>query len=268
MYGIFLWCNIMAISKMVIMLIVAVVIVAIVIFYMNSQSSGSTSLTSYDNVNVNPSFITELSTIANNRTLSKDIGNGIASNLPSQKSPYTLLQVNEKPEVLYIGADYCPFCAITRWGLILALMRFGNFTALHYMTSSSSDAYPSTPTFTFYNSEYSSSLINFTHVELQTNVFDANISNYPKLQNLTSFESSTFAKFNRGGSIPFIDFGNYSIQVGALTTPQLIDNMNWSTIESDLNNPNTAQAQAIIGTADVFTAQICTILNNSAPACK
>ncbi len=258
----------MAISKNIIILIVAVIVVAIIIFYMNSQSSVNTSSVSYDNMKVSPSFITELSAIANNKTLSTDIGNGISSNLPVQKTPYTLLNVNGKPEILYIGADYCPFCAITRWGLILALMRFGNFTELHYMTSSTSDAYPSTPTFTFYNSNYSSSLINFTHVELQTNVFDANISNYPKLQNLTSSESSTFSKFNKGGSIPFIDFGNYSIQVGALTTPQLIDNMNWSTIESDLNNPNTAQAQAIIGTADVFTSQICTILNNSAPACK
>ena len=258
----------MAISKNIIILIVAVIIVAIFIFYMNSQGSVNTSSTSYDNIIVSRSFITKLSIIANNKTLSTEIGNGISSNLPVQKTPYTILNVNGKPEILYIGADYCPFCAITRWGLILALMRFGNFTELHYMTSSASDAYPSTPTFTFYNSSYSSSLINFTPVELQTNVYDANLSNYPKLQNLTPFESSTFSKFNRGGSIPFIDFGNYSIQVGALTTPQLIDNMNWSTIESDLNNPNTAQAQAIIGTADVFTSQICTILNNSAPACK
>ena len=144
----------MAISKNIIILILAVIVVAIVIFYMNSQGSVNTSSVSYDNMVVNNSFITKLSAIANNKTLKTDIGNGIASNLPVQKTPYTLLNINGKPEVLYIGADYCPFCAVTRWGLILALMRFGNFTKLHYMTSSASDSYPSTPTFTFYNSCY------------------------------------------------------------------------------------------------------------------
>ncbi len=35
-----------------------------------------------------------------------------------------------KPEVLFVGAEFCPFCAAERWPLIVALSRFGRFTAL------------------------------------------------------------------------------------------------------------------------------------------
>ena len=34
------------------------------------------------------------------------------------------------PEVLYIGAEYCPFCAVERWPLVVALSRFGTFAGL------------------------------------------------------------------------------------------------------------------------------------------
>jgi hypothetical protein len=35
-----------------------------------------------------------------------------------------------KPEVLYMGAEYCPYCAAERWALIVALSRFGTFSGL------------------------------------------------------------------------------------------------------------------------------------------
>src|SRR5215471_17073708 len=30
-----------------------------------------------------------------------------------------------KPEMLYIGAEYCPYCAAMRWSMAVALSRFG-----------------------------------------------------------------------------------------------------------------------------------------------
>ncbi len=33
-----------------------------------------------------------------------------------------------KPEVLFVGAEFCPFCAAERWPLIVALSRFGHFS--------------------------------------------------------------------------------------------------------------------------------------------
>ena len=35
------------------------------------------------------------------------------------------LTSNGKPEMLYIGAEYCPYCAATRWSMAVALSRFG-----------------------------------------------------------------------------------------------------------------------------------------------
>ncbi len=73
-----------------------------------------------------------------------------------------------KPQVLYIGAEYCPYCATERWAMAVALSRFGTFSGLHGIHSSSSDVYPSTPTLTFYKSTYTSKYLTFTPVETQT----------------------------------------------------------------------------------------------------
>ena len=51
-----------------------------------------------------------------------------------------------KPEVLFIGAEYCPFCAAQRWAMVNALSRFGTFTGLTTTHSSSTDTDPNTPT--------------------------------------------------------------------------------------------------------------------------
>src|SRR5207302_7512423 len=73
-----------------------------------------------------------------------------------------------KPQILYIGAEYCPFCAAERWSLIVALSRFGTFQHLQLTTSSASDLYPNTSTFTFYRSAYTSPYLDFQSVEEAT----------------------------------------------------------------------------------------------------
>ena len=58
----------------------------------------------------------------------------------------TALTQNGKPEVLYIGSEYCPFCAAQRWAMVNAFSRFGTFTGLTTTHSSSTDTDPNTPT--------------------------------------------------------------------------------------------------------------------------
>src|SRR6516225_5147029 len=101
-----------------------------------------------------------------------------------------------KPQMLYIGAEYCPYCAATRWSMAVALSRFGTLTPLHGIHSSSTDADPNTATLTFYKSGYNSKYLNFTPVEVQT------VSRGP-LQNPTSAQNAIWAKYepnpnNRG----------------------------------------------------------------------
>ena len=40
------------------------------------------------------------------------------------------LTANGKPELLYVGAEFCPYCGAMRWAMIVALSRFGTFTGL------------------------------------------------------------------------------------------------------------------------------------------
>jgi hypothetical protein len=73
-----------------------------------------------------------------------------------------------KPQMLYIGAEFCPYCAATRWSMAIALSRFGTLTPLHGIHSSSTDTDPNTATLTFYKSGYTSKYLDFTPVEVQT----------------------------------------------------------------------------------------------------
>ena len=185
-------------------------------------------------------------------SLSNRIGAGTVSFLPFNNSINSPPLVNgSKPEVLYIGAEYCPYCAATRWGMIIALSRFGSFSNLHYMASNVSDG--DTPTFTFYNSTYTSSYISFISVETTTR------SRFQPLQNPTSFQNTIFSTFNPSGGIPFVDFGNVSILAGSPILPELFQGYNWTSIIASLNNTNSSISQSIVGSANAFTAEICRI---------
>ncbi len=46
------------------------------------------------------------------------------------------------PIVFYAGGEYCPYCAAERWSMVMALSRFGTFSNLTLMQSSSTDSLP------------------------------------------------------------------------------------------------------------------------------
>ena len=60
------------------------------------------------------------------------------------------------PASFYFGAEYCPYCAASRWGLIVGLSRFGSFNKLYDISSSNTDVDPNTPSFTFHDSTFRS----------------------------------------------------------------------------------------------------------------
>ena len=122
----------------------------------------------------------------------------------------TALTASGKPEVLFVGANYCPFCAAQRWAMVNALSRFGTFTGLTTTHSSSTDSYPNTPTYTFYRSTYTSNYITFTPVEETSNEPDGN-GGYKTLQTPTSAQQALLQAYDpgtgQGGAIPFLDLG-------------------------------------------------------------
>ncbi|MCL5440773.1 MAG: DUF929 domain-containing protein [Candidatus Marsarchaeota archaeon] len=241
-------------------IVVAAVVVLVAIAYVYSITYGSSSPTAaLINQAVPQSELSSLKTLAANNSLADSIGFGSASNFPTPTGKtYPPIVVGGKATVVYVGADFCPYCAVTRWGLIVALMRFGNFTSLHYMASSATDVFPDTPTFTFYNSSYSSTYIDFMSVETTTR-------NETPLGVPNGIENATITKFDSSGGIPFIDFGNKTVQNGAEVVPSTIDKYTWSQIISESGNPNSGIAKGIIGSANIFTAEICSI-DNFTPA--
>lgn len=244
-------------NKMVYIIGIAVVALIAVAYVYNVTYGGSNTTAVLNNQAVPRSELLQLKVIATNYSLANNVGFGSANNLPAAASKngiYSPIITGGKATVVYVGADFCPYCAITRWGLIIALMRFGNFTSLHYMTSSATDVFPNTPTFTFYNSSYNSAYVDFMSAETATR-------NETPLQAPNGIENATMNKFNPSGGIPFIDFGNKTVQGGAEVIPSLIDGQTWSQIISESGNPNSNIAKGIIGSANIFTAEICSIDN-------
>jgi Domain of unknown function (DUF929) len=179
------------------------------------------------------------------------------------------LTSNGHPEVFFYGAEYCPYCAANRWGLIVALSRFGTFSGLKTIHSSSTDSPASVPTFTFDGSTYTSKYISFVPVETLGNVAGSN-GEYPTLQTPTSAEQALVTKYDGSqGPIPFVDFGNKYDQSGDLGMLQPTNlTGDWETIASDLSKPSTANAKAVDGAANFMTAAICKLTNNQpATAC-
>jgi len=240
--------------NLAIIIVIALVAVAALIW---STTSGSSALTKYDNVLLSPSFASQLS-VPN--ALLAQVGIGASGNFPG-KLTKPLLTLNGKPEIIYIGSEYCPYCATERWPMIIALSRFGTFGNLHYMTSSPTDVAPSTPTFTFYNSTYQSSYITFIAREMQTNMLVN--GTYPTLQVLNTTENNMIAKLDVGGGIPFINFANKSALSGATYSPLVLQNMNWSQIITQIYLTNSTISQSILGSANLLTAQICRATNNT-----
>jgi hypothetical protein len=179
---------------------------------------------------------------------------GIGSSATSALKPATgpALTSGGKPEMLYIGAEWCPYCAAERWAMAVALDRFGSFSPLRGIHSSSSDIYPNTATLTFYRSTYTSKYLVFTPVENQD-------VNHNLLQNLTPAQQAIWSKY--GTSYPFIDFDS---KFTAATTylPAVLQGLTWSQIASDLQNPSSPVAQGADGSANLFTAAICRITGN------
>ena len=185
------------------------------------------------------------------------VGNGGVKVLPTPIDAPALTS-DGKPMVLYIGAEYCPFCAAERWAMVQALSRFGSFSGLSFTHSSGHDVYPNTATLTFHGSSYQSSVVSFAGVETQT------VDGQP-LDTLTSDQRALQTAYNPKGSIPWINFGGKYVLSGASYSPQVLAGKTAVAIGGALAEPSGAIAKGVLGTANMMTATIC-ILTGDQPA--
>jgi len=260
-------------------LAVIIVIVAFIVIKANSGSSKATTTTSAADGPTGSALaavVSKVTSVPASALNSVGQGGGAVTNKPITITGSTLTS-GGKPEILYEGAEYCPYCGAERWPMIVALSRFGTFSGLATTHSSSSDVYPNTPTWTFLNTKYTSQYLTFSTVEQYTNIKDTSSpSGYSPLQTPTAAQTALLEKYDNApyisssdaGSIPFVDFGNKYMIVGASYTPQVLAGLSWSTVATDLHNPSSPVAQAVDGTANYITAAICKITGNQpASAC-
>jgi hypothetical protein len=188
------------------------------------------------------------------------VGAGAATGLAATTGQ-PLLTSGGKPEVLFMGGEFCPYCAAERWALTAALSRFGTFTGLSLIHSSPTDVYPSTPTLSFYKSGYTSKYVSFTPVEWFGEADDASSPfGHVLLQNPTAAESALFAKYGTS-SIPFVDIGNQYLLPQPQYLPSALQGMTWSQVAAAMRTPSSPVAQDIDGAANIITAAICKITN-------
>ncbi len=206
-------------------------------------------------------------------TVAAQVGGG------SAKAPQPItapaLTSDGKPLVQYIGAEYCPYCAAERWGLVIALSRFGNFSGLQTTNSSTTDVFPDTPTFSFHGATYSSPYLAFDSVELQTN--QPSGSTYATLETPTAaqqklmatYDAPPFVDSSSQGAIPFVDIGGKYLISGASYDPGTLQGKTASQIAALLTDPTSPATQGIVGTANNITAALCNITGNQpATACS
>jgi Domain of unknown function (DUF929) len=198
----------------------------------------------------------------------EQVGRGSLAQLPIAVRGTPQTGPTGLPPVTYIGAEYCPYCAGERWALIVALGRFGTFSGLKLSHSASNDVYPNTATFSFVGASYSSQYVDFSAVELESNVRTS--SGYQALQTptpaqvslLQTYDAPPYVPAASAGSIPFIDFANQYLVSGASFDVGVLRGMTQDQIAAALADPSSAQARAILGSANALTAAICSSTGN------
>jgi thiol-disulfide isomerase/thioredoxin len=212
-----------------------------------------------------------------------DPTNGPFPSFTAIKPSQPALTLGGKPLIVYVGSDWCPYCAATRWPLVVALARFGTFKGLKITKSglgagSTQEIYPGTNTLSFYGSTYTSPYIAFKGVEQCSDVIPSTSSaavqtcnGYEPLDTLGGTPLKVFAKYNfppfetqaNEGGIPFIDMDNKYSEDGAFINPGMLQGLTWQMIAQSLgSNPAALPALPIVVGANYYTAAICKLTHD------
>jgi hypothetical protein len=179
-----------------------------------------------------------------------------------------------RPEVLYVSAQYCPYCATENWALLIALGRFGTFTGVNEIRSAIYPPIPPIDTWTFYRSSYTSNYLAFVPVETYSNVLVSptasplKATSYRALQKLTPAQRAVFDKIDKQHLTPLTDLGGKSELLGSPVSPYPLEHLTWSQMVTALRAHRGTAAEQIIGAADAITAELCVLTGNKpASAC-
>lgn len=163
---------------------------------------------------------------------------------------------NGTPLVLYVGADFCPYCAALRWPLVLALMRFGDLSGLRYTRSNGRDVYPNTATFSFYKTQLASELVDFNETELEDRDRKALQKPGPTAYDIfNQYDKEPYTQYS--GSIPFLYLGGKYLEIGSPFQPASLQDLDWEEVTARLEAGDNPVWRDVMGEANMLTAALC-----------
>jgi hypothetical protein len=237
---------------------VTVVIVVLALVLVKVTTGGTTKAPAAASSTASASVISQVTSVP--QSVLDAVGKGSGVTAPTASSGAALTSAG-KPEVLYVGAEYCPYCAAERWAVAQALSRFGTFSGLGETSSSSTDVYPSTATLSFHGATYTSQYLSFSGFEETTNQPDGK-GGYTPLDTVPADVTKLVSANDSQGSIPFVDLGGKSIVTGSSYSPQVLAGLTQAQIAADLQNASSPVAKAVLGAANAITARLCDLTGN------
>jgi len=172
-----------------------------------------------------------------------------------------------KPEVVYVGAGYCPYCAVARWSLQIALAKFGTFSQLGPAASSSSmDVYPGVKSWGFQGSHYSSPYFSFAALDAGSSY--PSVLPQPERRLLSTYDKPPYVPGQDRGAIPFIDIADRYVQTGSTASVAVLEHLTLNQISLDAKRPSSPVARSLDAAANYLIGALCSIAGQqSAPIC-
>ncbi|MEL4505970.1 DUF929 family protein [Luteococcus sp. H138] len=159
--------------------------------------------------------------------------------------------VDGKPRVLYIGAEFCPYCAMDRMALVSSLSRFGKFDGLKDALSSPNEGPVSNiPTITFTGSRFTSDAVSLTAVET------ADRMGQPTGETPSPEDQAIFKKYAPQSGIPFTYYGSAFSNWAGFDGSSMAGKTSQQIVDA-LKDVNSAESKAVLGASNVISAQIC-----------
>jgi hypothetical protein len=186
------------------------------------------------------------------------------------------LVIDGRAGVVYVGSEFCPYCAAARWALVVALSRFGTFDHLGATSSSGAEVFPGIQTFSFDGATYRSRYVAWSAVEEYGPTLDSNEpAGFPLLHDPGPLARTLMDRYDTGtggargattggvATLPFIDIGNRVLVEGADIgfSPGALQGVSMAQIATDLSDPTSPVAEAVIGAANELTAAVCATTN-------
>ena len=185
--------------------------------------------------------------------------------LPSRSK---LAYTDGKAYILYMGAEYCPYCAAERWPMVMALAKFGTFSDLKATSSSPDDVDPSTPTFSFYGATYASRFVSLDAVELFSNKMSSSSGSYAVLRVPTKQEFQLLTEWDKppytsaAGGIPFVYIaGRYLITAAQYDAGQ-ISHWRMAKAAAYMTAGNNSTSRAAEAAAGYLVGDICSLTHD------